>query len=133
MASAKDQMRMLQGELDRVRAEIDRLKVEEALLVKMLGKMGDQSVKKARRQRAPAVKPVVLDVMKDAGINGATTSEVDERVRTVVPTVAKDTVGSILSRLKGDGALTYVGERYYEKGKEPKAEDPRMAAGRMMQ
>jgi hypothetical protein len=34
--------------------------------------------------------------------------------------VAKDTVGSVLSRLKSDGALVYVGERYYEKGQEPK-------------
>src|SRR3546814_8822515 len=32
-----------------------------------------------------------------------------------LPAVAKDTVGSVLSRLKSEGALVYVGERYYEK------------------
>lgn len=58
--------------------------------------------------------------MKVAGVNGASSAEVDEQVRARVPTVAKDTVGSVLSRLKSDGALVYVGERYYEKGQEPK-------------
>src|SRR3546814_21075649 len=32
-----------------------------------------------------------------------------------LPAVAKDTVGSVLSRLKSEGALVYVGARYYEK------------------
>ncbi len=132
MASAKDQMKMLQAELERVRDEISKLKVEEALLVKMLGKMGDKTVSKGGRTRSPAVKPVVLDIMKEVDGRGATTAEVDERVRHVVPSVAKDTVGSILSRLKSDGALTYIGERYYLKGKEPSAEDVNAMALRMI-
>jgi hypothetical protein len=53
--------------------------------------------------------------MHRAGFTGATSAEVDEAVRRQVPTVAKDTVGSVLSRLKSDGALTHDGERYYEK------------------
>ena len=107
-------MKMIQGELERVRGEIARLRVEEALLEKMLGKMSGASDPKAR-VRSPSVKPVVLNVMRDAGATGATSAEVDDRVRQRVPTVAKHTVGSVLSRLKGDGALVYVGDRYYEK------------------
>jgi hypothetical protein len=121
MANARDQMKMIEVELERVRGEIDKLRVEEALLVKMLGRMnGVLPDTPVHRTRAPSVKPVVLDVMRTAGIWGATTSEVDEKVRQKVPTVAKDTVGSILSRLKSEGALVYVGERYYEKQFAPK-------------
>lgn len=116
MTKASDQMKMLEAELARVRGDIDKLRVEEALLVKMLAKMGNTSVSPGRSgaTRVP-VKPVVLDIMRSAGAEGATTVDVDRLVRERVPTVAKDTVGSLLSRLKADGALVYVGERYYEK------------------
>ncbi len=123
MASARDQMKMIDEELARVRAEIERLKIEESVLLKMRGKMTGEEPKRQRSRAAP-VKPVVLDVMKAAGPNGATTAEVDEQVRARVPTVAKDTVGSVLSRLKGDGALVYHGERYYEKRFDPTAMSP---------
>lgn len=124
MASARDQMKMLEAELHRVRSEIEKLRVEEALLLKMLGKMsGSSPVPSSQsRTRSPSVKPVVLDIMRTAGLDGATTAEVDEIVRQRVPTVAKDTVGSILSRLKSEGALVYWGERYYEKQFAPKDE-----------
>ncbi|MGE3643948.1 MAG: hypothetical protein AB7F96_08840 [Beijerinckiaceae bacterium] len=108
-------MKMLETELARVRGEIEKLRVEEALLVKMLGKMSGTPEPAKQRNRSPSVKPVVLDIMREAGKSGATTSEVDQLVREKVPSVAKDTVGSILSRLKADGALVYIGERYYEK------------------
>lgn len=123
MANARDQMKMIEAELERVRGEIEKLRVEEALLVKMLGKMSGDPTAGKKRTRSPSVKPVVLDIMREAGANGATTAEVDRLVREKVPSVAKDTVGSILSRLKSDGALSYVGERYYEKQFAPK-EDP---------
>ncbi|WP_157188219.1 hypothetical protein [Nitratireductor pacificus] len=113
---------MIEAELERVRAEIEKLRVEEALLIKMLGKMGGAvgTVAKTVRTRSPNVKPVVLDIMRAAGTSGATTGEVDEQVRLKVPTVAKDTVGSVLSRLKSEGALVYIGERYFEKRFAPK-------------
>ncbi|MCB1336189.1 MAG: hypothetical protein KDK10_01575 [Maritimibacter sp.] len=124
MATAKEQREMLEKELARVRADIEKLKVEEALLVKMIAKMdGNTKAGKTTRTRSPAVKPVVLDIMRSVGAFGATTAEVDDQVREVVPTVAKDTVGSVLSRLKADGALVYVNERYYEKQHAPKDED----------
>jgi len=114
---------MLEAELDRVRGEIEKLRVEEALLLKMLGKMSGAPIQPPQvRTRSPSVKPVVLDIMRHAAIDGATTAEVDEIVRQRVPTVAKDTVGSILSRLKSEGALVYSGERYYEKQFAPKDE-----------
>lgn len=126
MANARDQMKMIEAELERVRNEIEKLRVEEALLLKMMGKMTgtpvkEQDTRQVSRTRSPNVKPVVLDIMRSAGPKGATSAEVDEQVRTIVPTVAKDTVGSVLSRLKADGALVYDGERYYERQFAPKA------------
>ncbi len=121
MPSARDQMKILEAELERVRSDIERLRTEEALLVKMIGKMSGAPVQPtSNRVRSPSVKPVVLDIMRRAGFDGATTAEVDAIVREKVPSVAKDTVGSILSRLKGDGALVYIGDRYYEKQFAPK-------------
>lgn len=130
MASARDQMKMIETELDRVRSEIEKLRVEEALLVKMLAKMsGAPAPVQPVRTRSPSVKPVVLDVMRSVGTAGATTAEADEMVRQKVPTVAKDTVGSILSRLKSQGALIYSGERYYEKQFAPKDDSPFRVVG----
>lgn len=80
----------------------------------LLAEMSGQPLKPART-RSPNIKPLVLDIMAKAAEAGATSKEVDEAVRANVPTVAQDTVGSVLSRLKSDGALVYDGERYYEK------------------
>jgi predicted nuclease with TOPRIM domain len=123
MANAREQMKMIETELERVRREIEKLRVEEALLVKMMAKMNGETPAPVRA-RSPSVKPLVLDIMRRAGHAGATTAEVDDLVREKVPSVAKDTVGSILSRLKGDGVLIYAGERYYEKQFAPRDENP---------
>ena len=118
MANAREQIQMVEEELARVRREIERLRVEEGLLVKMQRRMagGDTA---GSRKRSPAVKPIVLDILKGAGAEGASSHEVDAMVRESVPSVAKDTVSSVLSRLKGDGALIYQNERYYLKEAAP--------------
>jgi hypothetical protein len=121
MASAKDQMKTIQVELERVRAEMQRLQAQEDILVGLLRKLsGEAEVVQVARKRAPSVKPLVLDIMKELGPKGATTASVDELVRAKNPAVAKDTVGSVLSRLKADGALVFDGERYYDKQFAPK-------------
>ena len=84
------------------------------MLQDLLAEMSGRPIKPVR-SRSPSIKPLVLDIMAGVGEAGATTKEVDEAVRLRVPTVAQDTVGSVLSRLKSDGALVYDGERYYEK------------------
>lgn len=130
MANAREQMKIIEGELERIRADIARLRAQEdaleGLMRKMLGE--DTSTpppaEKAARRRSANVKPLVLAIMNHAGFVGRTSAEVDEEVRKAVPTVAKDTVGSLLSRLKADGALTFDGERYYEKQFTPKPTAP---------
>jgi hypothetical protein len=115
MTTAKEQKMIIEGELTRIRSEIDKLKAQEEVLLKILAQANGEPGPSAPRKRSPSIKPLVLDIMARAGFTGATTAEVDKEVREKVPSVAKDTVGSILSRLKSDGALTYDGERYYEK------------------
>lgn len=111
-------MKPLDDEIARLDAEIARIQGERVGLLRaksLLSGDGLPDATSAPRKRSPSIKPLVLDIMSEAGIAGATSADVDALVRAKIPSVAKDTVGSILSRLKGDGALAYVGERYYEK------------------
>ncbi len=121
MANAREQMKALEAKLERIEAEIYRLQAARQALVELRAEINGEvmEVTSKPRTRSPSVKPVVLDVMAEAGAMGATTQEVEARVRAAVPTVAKDTVASVLSRLKSDGALVYEGERYFEKRHAP--------------
>jgi hypothetical protein len=124
MATAREQMKIVEGELERIRAEIARLRAQEDVLEGVLRKYSGNDAppaEPAARKRSANVKPLVLEIMHQAGFVGRTSAEVDEEVRKTVPTVAKDTVGSLLSRLKADGALSFDGERYYEKQFAPNA------------
>lgn len=117
MAKESRQMSIIKSQLEAVRAQIARLQIKEETLLELLRELtGEPATEpKPARRRAPNVKPLVLDFMREVGERGATSTEVDDAVRALNPTVAKDTVGSVLSRLKADGALGYDGERYYEK------------------
>lgn len=117
MARKGEQMSIIKAQLEAVRAQIERLKIKEETLVDLLRELSGEPVasEATARKRAPNVKPMVLDIMREVGERGATSGEVDELVRARNPLVAKDTVGSVLSRLKSEGAFVYDGERYYEK------------------
>ena len=117
MAKESRQMSIIKSQLETVRAQIERLRVKEETLLELLRELTGEPIaeQKPLRSRAPNVKPLVLDFMREVGERGATKVEVDQAVRTLNPAVAKDTVGSVLSRLKADGALGYEGDRYYEK------------------
>jgi hypothetical protein len=120
MSTLKEQREMMRVKLAEIRTQMEGLRKQieilagqENLLLEMLGEEPPKAP--AARQRSQPIKPVVLDYMAQVGSAGATSKEVDEAVRSKVPSVAQDTVGSVLSRLKSDGALVYDGERYYEK------------------
>lgn len=120
MANAKEQKDMIEAKLAAIRGQIATLQAQERVLSELLAEMKGEAVTKVRK-RSPSIKPLVIDIMGDVGAAGATSKEVDEAVRLRVPSVANDTVGSVLSRLKSDGALVYDGERYYEKRFAPPA------------
>lgn len=116
MANARETMSTIKSELERVQREIGALQIEEGILQKLLAKLSGEPVPTVRKaKRAVGITPLVLDVMRSVGVNGATSVDVAGRVEQFSPSVAKATVAAILSRLKGDGALVYSGDRYYEK------------------
>ncbi len=69
------------------------------------------------------VKSAVLNFAFEASGDGVTTEEMRDAVERAIPEVAKDTVRSVLSRLKSDGALAFVRGRYYVKEFAPQEED----------
>lgn len=122
MAQESKEMSAIKDQLAIVRAEIARLRIKEETLIELLQKVsGEPVAHTSQRKRSPSIKPLVIDIMAKAGTSGATTKDVDDAVRAAEPSVAGATVGSVLSRLKADGALVYVGERYYEKRFAPPA------------
>jgi hypothetical protein len=115
MASQGKKMKPLDDEIARLDAEIARLQGERAGLVRAKQLLCGDPVEATQRKRAPSLKPQILDFMAHRGDRGATTAEVFEAISLFVEDVKKDSVGSILSRLKSEGALVYDGDRYYEK------------------
>jgi hypothetical protein len=115
-------MKPLDDEIAKIDAEIARLgAVKDGLLrAKTVLTGAVAPAVSGTRKRSPNIKPMILDIMKSAGTGGATSNDVSATVRDRVPTVAKDTVGSILSRLKADRALVFDGERYYDTRFAPK-------------
>lgn len=121
-------MKPLDDEITRIDAEIARLQgTRDGLLRAKALMSGDpQAVPPAAtRKRSPNIKPLILDLMRNAGPAGATSNQVSSLVKEAVPTVAKDTVGSVLSRLKADGALAFDGERYFDTRFAPQKQDAR--------
>jgi hypothetical protein len=122
-------MKSLEEEVSRIDAEIERLKARRQAFLDAMAIVSGVTPTEPQppapaRKRAANVKPLILEIMAHALDKGATSAEVDELVRQKVPNVAKDTVGSVLSRLKGDGALVHNGERYYDKRFAPPKAEP---------
>lgn len=117
MTKAKEQMKTIQEDLDRVQVQIAELQIEEGVLKRLLAKLNGEpeEVAKPKRKRASSVKPLVLDLVRASREQGLTSAEAAEQVQAHQPTVSRETVGSVLSRLKSEGAFVYVGDRYYEK------------------
>jgi hypothetical protein len=123
------QMKPLDDEIQRLDAEITRLQAlrEGVIRAKELLSPGGlaATVDHGPRKRSLNIKPLILDVMLKAEGAGATSAEVLTIVRQTSPNVTRETVGSILSRLKADNALVYDGVRYFARtsGRSTLAED----------
>ncbi len=137
MSAVGKKMKPLDEEIKRVDGEIARLQgVRDGLIRAMALMSGDtektETIPVEARKRSANIKPLILDIMRSAGPTGATSNEVSALVKERVPTVAKYTVGSVLSRLKADKALAHDGERYYDARFAPKADqrpfEPKVAA-----
>jgi hypothetical protein len=117
--SIKMEKDWLREQIAKLDIEIDGLKMRRQAFVDVLAKFSGEdqparSSSETGRRRSANITPLVLDIMAEVGATGATSKDVDERVRERVPTVARGTVAAVLSRLKGDAALVYDGIRYYD-------------------
>jgi len=115
MITRGKKMQPLDDEIARLDAEITRLQGERIGLLRAKALLTGDASPAPVKKRSMNVKPLVLDIMRDVGTTGATSAEVAGLVREKIPDVSKDTVASILSRLKFDGALIYENDRYIEK------------------
>ncbi|MEA2861364.1 MAG: hypothetical protein QOC72_3403 [Methylobacteriaceae bacterium] len=131
--SAKDkrmaeQLRPLRdklGELDRQIEELLRrlgeAQAAKKTLQEVLAQMQGQQVPvdngegsgPRKRTRTPNVKGTILDIMLAAGATGRTSAEVLAEAHNRGTPISRDTVSSVLSRLKADKALSHDGTRYY--------------------
>jgi hypothetical protein len=127
MSTNGKKMKPIDEEIARIDEQIARLQGRREGLLQAKGLMQGQGQAASEpvaepRKRSPNIKPLILNIMASAGPEGATSALVSARVKEAVPSVAKDTVGSTLSRLKADGALAFDGERYYEARFAPKGD-----------
>jgi hypothetical protein len=124
MSAVGKKMKPIDDDIARIDAEIARLQIlrEGLVRAKFLISGASEPVVPEPRKRSPNIKPLILDFMKSVEAQGATSNGVSAFVKGMVPTVAKDTVGSVLSRLKADGALVFNGERYYDARFAPKSD-----------
>src|SRR3546814_4865025 len=79
MATSKEQIQMIEAELQAIWEQITRLKAQEEVLLKVQRSMSGLP-EAAKRMRAPTVKTMVLDIMADVGEAGATLPEVVAKV-----------------------------------------------------
>ena len=123
MGSSRNKMKPLDEEIERLSSEIARLQAELSAFRRaraiVAGEVEEASTPQVHR-RSPNVKPLVLDIMAQAGDAGATSAEVTALVQKTYQSVTRDSVGSILSRLKGMNALVHDGERYFDAKFAPK-------------
>jgi hypothetical protein len=123
MGAVGKKMKPIDDEIARTDSEIARLQaIREGLILAKAALNGELEPKVEVKKRSANVKPLILDIMSVAGRTGSTSSQVFSAVRESAPNVSKETVGSVLSRLKSDGALSFDGERYYDTRFSPKAE-----------
>lgn len=114
MASQGKKMKVLDDEILRLDGEISRLQGERAGLLRAKQLLSGDAPDEPRK-RAPSLKPLILDYVTQVADRGATTGEVYAALAIFVDDLKRDSVGSILSRLKSEGAFVYEGDRYYDK------------------
>ena len=114
MATAKETMATIEKQLAGIRLQIEHLRIEEAAIIRLIETLSGQPAISAPRRRIPNVKQFVLQIMESFGASGAASTEVYQIAKKRHSDISRDTVSSVLSRLKAAEALTYDGERYYD-------------------
>ena len=116
MASAKDNMKALVDQRDRLIAEMDALRNKIAGLEMAISilQTGTPELKAQPRSasRRSGVKGFVLDLLKERGAGGLNAAIAVEIAQKRGVLMDRGSVSSLLSRLKQDNVVTYDGHTY---------------------
>ncbi|TCP43960.1 hypothetical protein [Rhodovulum marinum] len=104
-------MKALEDRLSRIRSEMEKLRIQEELVLDMMREERGEPAPKKRAKRAN-VKRTVLDLLTAVGAGGLNAAiAVDMAAKDGVE-LERGSVSSLLSRLKNEGTVTYDGEVY---------------------
>ena len=112
-----DRIADLERQIEEHQRRISELTVAKRTLIDVLAEMRGEpkpTTGSGRKPRIANVKGIVLEIMTAAGPEGRTSAEVVSLASEKAPAITRDTISSVLSRLKGIGALAYDGLRYYD-------------------
>lgn len=123
-----DRIADLERQIDEHQRRISELTVAKRTLVDVLAAMRGEPrplTEVARKARIPNVKGIVLEIMAAAGPEGRTSAEVLALAAEKAPGITRDTISSVLSRLKSAEALAYDGLRYFDSKHAPRQGEQR--------
>lgn len=118
-------MKMLEERRRQIDADINQLMTRRAEIDLMIARSRGEAESAPANEpprRRRNVKKTVMDLVEMAGSAGVTAAEVVDRARTIGRELDRGSVSSLLSKFKGQGALTFDGERYYPASKAPPPE-----------
>jgi septal ring factor EnvC (AmiA/AmiB activator) len=122
----RDKIADLDRQIDDLQRKIAEAVTSRRHLQDVLAVMsGAEPAQADRKPRAQNVKGVVLAALERAQYAGLTSAETLALAQEHAPQVQRDTVSSLLSRLKSAGVAVYDGLRYYDIRYAPKDDGSR--------
>lgn len=104
-------MKALEDRLSRIRSEMEKLRIQEELVLDMMREERGEPAPKKRAKRAN-VKRTVLDLLTAVGEKGLNAAIAVEMAANEGIDLDRGSVSSLLSRLKNEGTVTYDKEVY---------------------
>jgi hypothetical protein len=120
-------MKMLEERRRQIDAEINHLMIRRAEIDLMLARAKGESESAPTTEppkRRRNVKKTVMELVDVAGSAGVTAAEIVDRANALGRELDRQSVSSLLSKFKSQGALTFDGERYYPASKAPPPDSP---------
>jgi len=115
MAARNQNMKALEALREQLKADIARLQNQlDGVEMSIRAVNGEVSSGRQTRVRAPRsnIKRYLLDLLKEAGAQGLNAAMAVETASKRGEQLERGTVSSLLSRLKGDGVVSYDGSVY---------------------
>ena len=114
MKRLEERLAEVQSRISEVQTQMALLRSKEELLVEMLREAKGEPAAVAPRRRAPRanVKNAVLDFLGRVGSEGLNAAIAVDMAESEGQALDRGSVSSLLSRLKNEGTVTYIGGLY---------------------